>query len=175
MHTPTDATPPDIAEPIIGWRLWRIHRATGLLESLIYLGHVWMPGKPMRAFCTVPDLSAFVDGKRLPPHDAPRMDCDCGIYAFSDMDGLIDYLGEVAKTLRSGSASSENFDPARSLVAGAVYLWGRVVVCSSGYRAEFAYPARIYRFTESPPQLLGYGVPCEPAPPALMAVLGSHG
>jgi hypothetical protein len=57
-------------------------------------------------------------------HDAPDEHCQCGIYAFdtpthSDLDDNAWIWGEVA-------------------------LWGDVLVCQSGYRAEFAYPQCLF-------------------------------
>lgn len=57
-------------------------------------------------------------------HDAPNENCRCGIYAFdspthSDLSDSAWVWGEVA-------------------------LWGEVLVCETGYRAEFAYPQTLF-------------------------------
>jgi len=51
-------------------------------------------------------------------------DCTCGIYAWK-RDAI--------------SAEPPDFNPLKS-VCGEVWLWGRVLECEHGYRAEFAYP-----------------------------------
>lgn len=57
-------------------------------------------------------------------HDAPHEDCECGIYAFSRPDH-----------------PDLNTD---AQVWGEVALWGDVLVCADGYRAEFAYPQTLF-------------------------------
>lgn len=57
-------------------------------------------------------------------HDAPQLQCTCGIHAATDLDELI--------IPPSG---------AHLLVAvGQVSLWGRVEEHDTGYRAKYAYP-----------------------------------
>lgn len=51
-------------------------------------------------------------------HDVPHVGCACGIYAWNK--GL---YGNVSGNLY-----------------GEVYLWGDVLICDQGYRAEIAYP-----------------------------------
>jgi hypothetical protein len=69
----------------------------------------------------------------VPAHDAPDEGCRCGIYA--------------AATAAEAAASVS--DPARPRdgivhhVIGRVSLWGTVVECERGWRAERAYPASL--------------------------------
>src|SRR5206468_9312394 len=74
---------PDVVEPIVGWRLWRIAERGGSarLRSL-FVHDVWPYLEPLQARCAVPRLSR----RRRPPHDPPVTDCDCGIYATSWRD-----------------------------------------------------------------------------------------
>ena len=134
---------PDLAEPLRGWRAWRVTetRAGLRLASVIY-DDTWQPGKPFRATC------------RSAPHGAPGARCDCGIYA-----------------------SRSSFDAARYLigrndplvvhrVVGVVRLWGVVFEGSRGWRAEIAYPERVWVPQVSAAgeiaRLLGvYGIPVE--------------
>jgi hypothetical protein len=107
---------PDYISPIVGYRLWRWD--TGVLKSLN--GQVWMPGRPLAAACR--RVAACV----CPAHDAPQLDCRCGVYAAKTFDHL--------RTLGCDELS----------IRGKVNLWGRVVEHERGWRAQFAYPQCLY-------------------------------
>jgi hypothetical protein len=49
------------------------------------------------------------------------------------------------------------------MIIGQVYLWGTVVVCTRGYRAEYAYPKALLCESQTLADLLAkkWGVPCE--------------
>jgi hypothetical protein len=51
---------------------------------------------------------------------------NAGFYAFKS-------VAELVNQIKGG------FQPA-ALIIGQVYLWGRVVECQFGYRAQYAYP-----------------------------------
>lgn len=53
---------------------------------------------------------------------APHNDCSCGIYALKASHLPFQMMGEVT---------------------GEVYLWGKVIECEGGYRAQFAYPKKL--------------------------------
>lgn len=82
---------------------------------------VWVPGEKTEAVCRV--------GK---DHLAPDLKCDCGVYAFSEPTQLQSqgYLGQS--------------------VYAKVALWGRVVECEKGFRAQYAYPVHLYAATLTP-------------------------
>jgi hypothetical protein len=130
---------PDIAEPLVGWRYWRIDRR-GLLTSLGAGRQVWTPGEALRARCRRARLDPFderwrlVDGFSWMPHGAPDESCVCGIYAARDLD-----------TLRS-----QRLFGLRYMAAGEVSLWGKVIPGEHGYRAELAYPRSIRLIASSP-------------------------
>lgn len=65
-------------------------------------------------------LYALCDNNPFAAHDAPGEDCQCGIYAWN-----ADLKNNV------------------SGLFGEVYLWGDVLVCPYGYRAEIAYPKNL--------------------------------
>jgi hypothetical protein len=53
-----------------------------------------------------------------PAHTSPQEDCTCGIYAVKLREDLFDGFS----------------------IYGEVYLWGKVIEYTHGYRAEYAYP-----------------------------------
>jgi hypothetical protein len=108
---------PDLIEPVVGFRNWRILRtgsAQGALSSP-YVPVVW--SEPvMRAECRrwrTPE--ALLD----PPHAAPRSECGCGIRAYHAPTGdfsKVDYRA----------------------VSGIVTVWGRIEIGADEMRAELA-------------------------------------
>jgi hypothetical protein len=109
------ARPADYVAPLIGYRIWEVGE-TGL-EGLA--SGTWPPLVASHAVC----LHAS--------HEAPDEGCACGIWAFKTL-GMLQH-----------SLSRYKLDEA-DYVAGRVYLWGIVVECENGWRAEFAYPAELW-------------------------------
>lgn len=114
---PSPPSAPDLLEAVIGWRVWRIdarHRLRSALRD-----ELWEPRRPLVAACEV-------------DHAAPDQRCDCGIYAVRRPEHARAYL------------VGRNRPEAVHRVLGRVALWGRVVECEQGWRAQYAYPARIW-------------------------------
>jgi hypothetical protein len=102
-----------IAEPVEGWRAWRLaldRRGASLVP--IGRGRPWPKLEAAAAECW-----------RRRHHHAPETTCSCGLYAASD-----------AELLRGARSPG---------VVGRIALWGRVVQHSLGWRGEFAYPQRL--------------------------------
>jgi len=136
---------PDGIEPIVGWRYWRA--GEGWLCSLSKF-KTWPAGGPLRARCSLAMDHGPVPGEQ----------CGCGIYAALDLDTL--------KQLVQPDLESP-------LVVGEVSLWGKVIPAELGFRAELAYPRRLWVVNESVATLGGlpdaplaladrYGIPVEP-------------
>lgn len=114
-------------EPIAAFRVWRLRvpvkGGTSEPELLSPLTSVkWGNGETVRAVC-----KPF--GNWSDPHTAaaaPQWDCTCGIYGSREL--------ESAKELCAY---------AHGAVYGVVVMWGRVIVCEMGYRAEFARPVAL--------------------------------
>jgi len=156
----TDAAP-DYAEPIVGWRAWDVVEEFGVpsLRSLYYPA-TWPRLRSLHAACERRSLLAPLRRGRQ-PHAAPLARCECGIYA-CDFELAASFLEEPP-----------SFDKCLlQRVAGQVALWGDVVECERGWRAEEAYPVTIFVSTcplgrraprraprELASQLETYGVP----------------
>jgi hypothetical protein len=112
-----DVSVPDFAEPILGWRAWVLVPGTGKRPRLSSVGYpyVWPPGKVMLAECA----------RRRACMPAPGEDCNCGLHALNSLEAVLE---DVPRPL---------WPP---LVLGRASLWGRVVVGTRGWRAQFAYP-----------------------------------
>ena len=103
-------------EPVLAWRSWALSgTGTGerlLLRPVAGRAHPWPPRQIVRATC-----------KRHRSHDAPEVDCRCGLHASQS----------IAILTRTRCPA----------VLGRVALWGRVVEHDFGYRARFGYPQRL--------------------------------
>ena len=108
---------PDYISPVVAYRAWQLD-ATGL-KSLC--GELWHPGRSLAAAC-----KASVRGKAHDVHDAPQMNCTCGIYAAKSQEDL----------RTSGYAGFG--------IHGEVYLWGTVVEHELGWRAQYACPKNFF-------------------------------
>lgn len=131
---PQRVTPrvPDLVQVITGWRGWKLK--DGLLGAL-GVDATWPAREALRATCKSGSSES---------HLAPAWSCNCGVWAFKDMDGLIAAL--------SGNYSVD--------VIGSVSLWGRVIETENGYRAQYAYPSELWLVNESLEELgLIYDVP----------------
>jgi hypothetical protein len=127
---------PDYVHVLTGWRAWKIAgskdgmklKAIGASQN-----HIWEPRTQLEAVCNSKG-----------DHAAPGFNCQCGVWAFKELDGLISALGSYHDLK----------------VLGQVSLWGRVVETKNGYRAEKAYPAELWLFDSSLEELgLIYDVP----------------
>ena len=102
-----------------GWRLWRIDVDDDLewrLKSL-YRDTFWAPGEATTATC---------------PHEPAARKCRCGIYAYK-------------APYRTRFKYDAFYRPREvALAVGQVKLWGNVVAAEYGYRAQYAYPSRLY-------------------------------
>lgn len=151
----TDVLPdvaPDYVEPLRAWRLWVVEDVAGepRLRSL-YRPTFWPVGVPLEAHCDAYRLRL----RRHVRHTAPAESCTCGIYA-------VPYESIPRVALDGGELS------VGAVVIGTVSLWGNVVECERGWRAEFAYPARLfvpciyaYAAREMAAALADYGVPVD--------------
>jgi hypothetical protein len=120
---------PDLVEPIVGWRIWRITRNRGeaRLSSYFYRSE-WPVLEPLRAQCSAPRMM-WTRERRC--HLAPAPYCVCGVHGAH-------WQLFAAEIKRSHLARKPRF------ALGEVALWGTVVEAERGWRAEFAYPRRLF-------------------------------
>ena len=153
---------PDYAEPLLGWRVWRVARQGRELRLVSALhDEMWAPHDELDASCHRQDDPLRARGEPPPPlHSAPARGCGCGIHATRAP-------AEAARYLLGRDDA-----PVVHRVIGQVALWGTVVEGSAGWRAQRGYPARLWipiRRADSQPvaaeevaaALVSYGVPVE--------------
>lgn len=111
-------------KPIMAWRVWAIYAfqmrggTTQPRLGSVGIGTIlWPPGERMEAHCA---------GGWL--HEAPWAGCDCGMWSLKKKNDAMVMAG------------------APNYIFGEVALWGRVLECKLGWRAQFAYPQKLYAF-----------------------------
>ena len=132
-----------IVMPVVGYRAWQVD-ADNNLQSLVWNIH-WPSRRKMLASCRT-----FIGGcQRLPAtgNEDGQILHRCGIYAFKSETLLIKYLWEEER--KASYFPPQMNTSMRHLILGTVYLWGKVIECSDGYRGECAYPKEIHRYTWS--------------------------
>lgn len=115
------------AEPVLGWRAWRLHRTDDRLRIVPTTPRsAWEPRQAIHATCSGSHTREYMvyNPHLVKFHRSPEPGCTCGVHAIKDPSRLA----------RSGRAAA---------VVGRVAMWGRVIEHTKGYRAEFAYPARL--------------------------------
>lgn len=143
-------------EPVVGFRIWKVEDfATRAGKeprlSSIATGRgagTYSPGRKMEAHC----LHSL--------HEAPWAGCSCGVWALKNE-------GDLDPTKRRYP---------EHMAWGQVYLWGRVLETTRGYRAQFAYPKELFVYWDQEELAKSlsaiYGVPvhrCEQPRPPLTA------
>lgn len=131
-HTPDVELIPDFIEPLVGWRVWKVWRPSAKSESCpgltgIILNTPWSPRRKISADHNF-DLAAKCRGLL-------ESGCSCGVYAFREPDDAFCYAMKVRDRLLGIT---------NEVALGEVSLWGRVIECERGYRAQYAYPRHIY-------------------------------
>jgi hypothetical protein len=108
-----------LEQPVIGFRDFVLRTSIDGPILMSRNDHPWPYRKRMRALC-----AAANHGQPFSKHDAPRVDCNCGIYAYARPDD---------KALQQ-----------TDVVWGEIAMWGEVLICETGYRAQFAYPLNLF-------------------------------
>ena len=124
-----------IVVPVEGFRLWYNPLGKPTLHSHWMAGVEWTPKKRMEARC-LSHASCVAAG----------LGCKAGIYAFRTLDEAAELYYECLDSLVAHATPEEHADlsPQSRVVIGRVYLWGKVLECEYGFRAEYAYPSAIY-------------------------------
>lgn len=112
-----------VVEPVTGWRRWSIEMFGNELRSNNSVR--WTPYEKLTAECKATSSISDPYGQ----HNCKGIHCTCGIYAY-----------KTPEDAKFGENAPANLSSGRVHVWGEVYLWGRVVEHSKGWRGQFAYP-----------------------------------
>jgi hypothetical protein len=160
---------PDMIGPLRAWRSWYVRETEeGWRLFSIHYGEAWPAERAIEAACYRSRYVSNANENTHARHAAPARDCLCGVYGAKELDQARQYF--VASY--SGCEMVPVTPDYVHRVVGQVDLWGRVIDCSQGYRAEIAYPAHLWLPTRRPDgkdfdveaaalDLLAYGVPVE--------------
>lgn len=128
---------PDYFEAITAYRAWNVH-PNGLLVGQAFASP-WKPYEPHVAICNHAESMGHVkDGQW---QDAPLWECDCGIHAHQTLKKAESRIIMERQGLIGFSRCP---DTAEGRVWGELKLWGKVIVHEDGYRAQYAYPGKLY-------------------------------
>lgn len=103
-------------EPVTGFRDFNLQDTIHGLLLRSRNGAFWPARERFRALC---------QKEMMADHDVPSLDCECGVYAYD-------------------TADHPSLKKDQSLVWGEIAMWGDVLLCDSGFRAEFAYPTALF-------------------------------
>ena len=155
---------PDGIEPIIGWREWAF-KETGLLFSLTN-SQFWTPRRSLEAACTSRSHARSV--AELPPDERNLFErLRREVYGGADLTEEL-AAAKPKPDLRNTSpvegcscgiyAKRHPIDVTQKVV-GTVKLWGKVIVGTEGYRAQFGYPHQVYVLLPdvAPPEIMEVG------------------
>jgi hypothetical protein len=124
---------PDGAVPLVGYREWSIRTEDHARPRLLSLFHpaTWPHDGPISAICMRPVTWPYPPVQ--PMHGTvPDESCQCGIYAFRR---------PVFESLNGASGPK---------VRGVVLGWGRYILGSLGWRAQFARLIALLQHEENP-------------------------
>lgn len=111
-------------EPIVAYRGWHDPGGLGLLASVGIGDYFWPARIAEPAQCKMNSTHRQTQ--------TPRADCSCGYYARTKKEMLRIALDGI----ENGSQMH--------MIVGQASLWGRVIECETGYRAQYCYPRLLF-------------------------------
>ena len=124
---------PDLIEPFVGWKGLLADSAGSLYSPAVTTP--WPARKRLVAKCIAVTRSSGS------AHVPPLKSCSCGIYAVKTFEDLKEHgynMWEAGAYRVSSKSGTQIWVVAR------VSLWGDVIEGQIGYRAQYAYPKKIY-------------------------------
>lgn len=115
---------PDSIEPILAIRAWNLQLEGShyYLSSCFQYNIIWPRETKLSALCLADD-PWMTSGIK---HNAPIQDCNCGIYAIKKIPEQNELIPWEQKS-----------------IVGLVFLWGKVLEGTKGYRAQYSKPAAL--------------------------------
>lgn len=127
-------------EPLVGYRAWAMRSSSPNLFGVFHNVKPWEVVKATEAECRAYAHTVNPD----PLHFAPAMGCTCGLHARTTLEGLLDEYPNYPKSNkgRFGATSKYaiNESSYKTLIFGAVLMWGVILRGDLVIRAQFARP-----------------------------------
>lgn len=126
-------------EPLVGYRAWAMRQGSNGLFGVYFNAKPWEAGGVTIAECRAREGAAMP----IPPediHPAPQADCRCGLHARTTLDGLLDEYPNYPMSNKGRFNGGKYFEKYKTLILGAVLLWGDVVRGDLVIRAQCARP-----------------------------------
>ena len=109
-------------EPLVGYRSWLVVNAgdgTGLALKSLHVSYLWE--RQVEAIC---HQQAIMFRRDLhPDRISPALTCSCGIYAQLPDQPISEW---------------EHARRGRVYASGTIAMWGRIIECQRGYKAQYA-------------------------------------
>ncbi len=116
--------------PLVGFRAWRYH-ADDSLRSTMYWRHVWTVGAGTAARCLRHTPFTLGGSSDVTPHDPPGSPCTCGLYARTDLAGVMEEYPLYPRT-HAHIASLGDMCMGVVLMTGEVAWGDRVIRAAEG-------------------------------------------
>lgn len=115
---------PDLSQALEGWRVWSV--STDItpmpkMYSATKAGYYWTPRRVSMAYCA------------RCGDDVPGEKCTCGFYSAKEFMHLM-----------SMAYHKYDVESGHVMVLGQIANWGGVVTATQGWRAQFAYPVKLW-------------------------------
>lgn len=143
-----------IVMPVVAYRIWYVPLQPILQLRSYWIQTEWIPFKRVEAECrnhmSCVCAGEFWTSTKREPEEPFTCSCAAGVYAWRTLDqGFEMYMDEIEKLV-----GLEAPEPTPNRIAfGKVYLWGKMIECEKGFRAQYAYPAGIYYTADNSPLL----------------------
>lgn len=149
--------------PVVAYRMWYVPLQPILVLTSVSCMTPWVPCQKLVAECrnhmSCVCSDEFWTTTRREHEEDFTHSCNAGIYSWKTFDKAFEMYIDAIERM-DGLIAEE---PVLNRYAfGKVYLWGKVIECEKGFRAQYAYPAAIYHTAENSVALaMRYRVPLE--------------
>jgi len=152
-----------IVMPVVAYRIWYVPLQPILQLRSYWIQTLWEPCARAEAecrnhlTCVCNDDNSFWGGVKEKEGWGSDCKCSAGIYGMKTLDQGFELWRDQLETMHGLDAP----EPTTNRVAfGKVFLWGKVLECEKGFRAQYGYPAGIYHTADNSRSLASmYRVP----------------
>lgn len=149
-----------IVTAVEGYRIWYIPVEKKTLHSFFIVHHEWKPCQRVEAECLNHLTCAAHMYSEATAITHAETECNAGVYAFKTQaqawEEYIDHLEDLVQCTALAMEENDAFvapDPRLRIAIGKVYLWGKVLECTKGFRGQYAYPSALFDTASNSKQL----------------------